>query len=681
MRATLINQNGNIKIKINGKIFNPQCFRSFKPEAESIKHFTEAGIRLMNIFPTGVKNRLGTAYSPFGEVWIGEGKYNWDNLRRQVDMFIENAPEAYFMLMLQVDTRDWFLEQNPDIKNSFDHFSLTAGCEKWRKAAAMFMCDMIDYLNKHYPEKVYGVMLCGGGTNEWYNHHGDYAIHGKYKQAAFENWSGDMSSNLPSKEVIDKTSWGILRHPQKDCQGIDYWRFLHCLTNDTIKYFAGALKKHTNRTLLTAVAQGYLMDYKNDVIFGSDTGLWDTLESDDIDIFISPASYWFRGLNSTSGIRFPVDSIKLHGKLYIHSLDNVTHLASDSEVGRKLTSCFCSHAKLDNIDESREYFKRETALSMSKGMGYWWFGMYPQWYNNSEMMSEIKKIQITSQQVREKDCRSVSEIAVFVDEDSNYHLDAGQIVTNKNVMLQPESLYRLGAPWDNFHMNDITHCEMAHEQYKLYIFLNLLAPQNAHIEMIEKLKLDGKSMLFLYAPGIIGKDNFSIEKMSLLAGINLQELKDSEYKVVVPKGKWNEFDKNNIFGYDAPVTPMFYTEDCDLDVIGRFPKSKKPAFVLKEREDAFDAWTAAGSVPDKILRELARKAGVFIYLESGDPVYMNKSVLGCFAHKSGKRTLNMPFECKLREFYSGEEYQTTKHRLEVYFKANEMKLFEIKHII
>ncbi|OGV36301.1 MAG: hypothetical protein A2020_07830 [Lentisphaerae bacterium GWF2_45_14] len=677
MKAILVNQDGNVKIEINGEIFNPQCFRSFKPEAETIRQFAEAGIRLMNVFPTGIKNRLGTPYSPFGEVWIGEGKYNWENLRRQLDLFTESAPEAYFMLMLQLDTRDWFLGLNSDIENSFDHFSLTAGCEKWRKSAARFICDTIDYLDKHYPEKIYGIMLCAGGTNEWYSHYEDYARHGKYKQAAFEKWMGNESVRLPSAEIIDRTSWGMLRHPQKDRQGVNYWSFLHCLTADTIKYFGGEFKKHTDGSRLVGIAQGYLMDFKNDVLPGACTGLWETLDSGDIDIFIAPASYTFRGLDSTSGIRFPVDSIKLHRKLYIHSLDNITHLAKDMEVAEKLLNGFSRHVRLENLDESKEYFKRETALTISKGMGYWWFGMYPKWHNDVQMMLEIKKIQQVSNDVREKDCTSVSEIAVFVDQNSNYYLDVKQSITNKNVWLQAEPLYRQGAPWDNYHMEDINHPEMPHNQYKLYVFLNLLAPRKIHIETIEMLKRAGKSMLFLYAPGIINENGFSIEDMSRLVGIELKESEMEDYKIVVPKGKWNSSDENIILGYDAPVKPMFCVEDQDVEIIGCFEKSQKTAFALKMRANAFDAWSAGGTIPGNILRQLAIRAGVFIYLESGDPVYINKSILGSFAHKAGKRIFNLPYECKLREFYSEEEYQSDNNRVEIDFEANECKLFEI----
>jgi hypothetical protein len=310
-------------------------------------------------------------------------------------------------------------------------------------------------------------------------------------------------------------------------------------------------------------------------------------------------------------------------------------------------------------------------------MGYWWFGMYPEWHNDSDMMSEIKKIQEVSNIARQKDCSSVSEIGVFVDQDSNYYLDAGQIVTNKNVWLHPETLHRLGAPWDNFHMKDICNSDMPHEQYKLYIFLNLIAPEKKLREMIAKLRREGKSMLFIYAPGIISGNAFSIEAMNELSGIKLKEMKEPEHIATVRKGKWNTSSADFAFGYDAPVKPMFYADDTDAEAIGYFEKSGKAALVLKERSSGFDAWAAGGPIPPEILRKMAKKAGVKIYLETDDPLFVNKSLIGCFAHKPGIRTFKMPSECKIYELFSKKEFKTEGKTAQVAFKGNEMKLFEI----
>jgi hypothetical protein len=49
-----------------------------------------------------------------------------------IELFIKNAPEAYFALMVQVDTRPWYLEENLGCPNSFFCLSQVAGNEKWR---------------------------------------------------------------------------------------------------------------------------------------------------------------------------------------------------------------------------------------------------------------------------------------------------------------------------------------------------------------------------------------------------------------------------------------------------------------------------------------------------------------------------------------------------------------------
>ena len=106
----IVRENGVLKIQINGKNYNPLSFKSFRPNPQNVSEFYNAGIRLFSVLSSGITSALGVPYSLYGESWTGDNQYDFSAIDRQMDMFIENAPDAYFAPMLQIDPRDWYLK-------------------------------------------------------------------------------------------------------------------------------------------------------------------------------------------------------------------------------------------------------------------------------------------------------------------------------------------------------------------------------------------------------------------------------------------------------------------------------------------------------------------------------------------------------------------------------------------
>ena len=117
MNVKLTRHLGRLKVDINGKLYEPLSFKSFRPNPNNVSEFYSAGVRLFSVLTTGLTSALGVPYSLFGESWVGEGEYDFSAIDRQMDMFLKNAPDAYFAPMIQIDTRDWYLEAHPDKPN------------------------------------------------------------------------------------------------------------------------------------------------------------------------------------------------------------------------------------------------------------------------------------------------------------------------------------------------------------------------------------------------------------------------------------------------------------------------------------------------------------------------------------------------------------------------------------
>lgn len=132
MNAHVKRSNGVLKVEIDGRLYPPLSFKSFRPNPKNVSEFYDAGVRLFSVLTSGITSALGVPYSLYGESWIGEGTYDFSPVDRQMDMFLENAPEGYFAPMIQLDTRPWYLQQHPEVPNSFTHLSQIACDDGWK---------------------------------------------------------------------------------------------------------------------------------------------------------------------------------------------------------------------------------------------------------------------------------------------------------------------------------------------------------------------------------------------------------------------------------------------------------------------------------------------------------------------------------------------------------------------
>ena len=105
------NKNGKIFINADGKFLPFAAYRSFHPNEKYVKDFYKSGFRFFNIFPSGIMTAVDNRtvpYSQFGPVWVGDGKYNWDNLKKQLEVFDKNCPDAKFALLIYFSMQDIF---------------------------------------------------------------------------------------------------------------------------------------------------------------------------------------------------------------------------------------------------------------------------------------------------------------------------------------------------------------------------------------------------------------------------------------------------------------------------------------------------------------------------------------------------------------------------------------------
>ena len=168
MQVKLEKHGGAVKINVDGQIIEPLSFKSFRPSAKNISDFYKAGVRVFDILTSGIICKLGVPYSLFGESWIDDNTYDFEPVDRQIELFLENAPEAYFALMIQIDTREWYCKKH-NVPYTFTHLSQEVLDRQWREASKEYLRQVVRHTEEKYGDRFYGYFILGGQTTEWFS--------------------------------------------------------------------------------------------------------------------------------------------------------------------------------------------------------------------------------------------------------------------------------------------------------------------------------------------------------------------------------------------------------------------------------------------------------------------------------------------------------------------------------
>jgi len=175
------------------------------------------------------------------------------------------------------------------------------------------------------------------------------------------------------------------------------------------------------------------------------------------------------------------------------------------------------------------------------------------------------------------------------------------------------------------------------------------------------LRRDGRTALWLYAPGLLNRDtqggegdpDYS-EQMTDLTGLKFSK----------PTGAWSPMmhvtnfahpitqglPQDWFWGSTNPIGPMFHLEDPEATVLGQVVYvlgRNKPGFGVKcfnaGTPEAYNSvYMASPDIPAAVLRGVARWAGVHMYNEDGDVLYATPELLSVHTVSGGPRHFTLP---------------------------------------
>lgn len=585
---------------VNENVF---AYRSFNPELETVRVFADFGVDWVCIYPSNVLNSLGMPYSAYGPIWLGLDEYDFEPLDRQIAELEAVNPHVRIICMVDLNTPAWFERRlgwgGMRADDSFYRLGKVASLPAWRDATRDFLKAYLEHTEEHHADTIGAYMLCAGSACEWQDR--SFGEESPSRRAGFRQWMQEQGLpdpvDIPPASVRDHVSHDLLRDPQADAMGLAYWRFCNWQVSDAILDFARTAREITASRAEIGLFYGYVQEYGLErLVSEGHLDYQRVYASPDIDFAVAPGSYRDRVMGGTSPFLVPVGTLKHHGKAFIQELDMRTHTSKPPAPWYKV-----AFETWHNDNETVVGLRREFSQCLIEDVSFWWFDMWGGFYDTQASRSALAQMKRLWNEAQKQTHEFAAEIAVVVDPASAVYLDQSNERIEAFTAGLSHALQHSGAPHRTFSWEDLTDLDLS--PYKLVIFPYLFVMDEERRRLLEeKVLRDGRTVLWLYRPGVISDGVYDEEGVERLTGVQM--------------------------GTEGIAT-------C-----GR------------------DGWTSVVASDPKLapsqLRDIARQAGVHIYCDTGETLYASRNHVALHSATGGQRGIDLPRVCtKVTELFSG----------------------------
>ncbi|NUQ02025.1 MAG: beta-galactosidase, partial [Armatimonadetes bacterium] len=519
------------------------AYAAYGPSSEIFADFAAAGVRLFSVMGTPTSHGYNLAV----DTWLAPGQYDYSQLDARFRMVLDECPDAWLFPRLYVSAPPWWLAQHPEAVVLYDPgdgrpvpFTQNGrqvpswSSPAWRAATVEALQELVAHVEAQpYADRVVGYHIASGTTEEWMMWGANDNLWTDYSPdntAAFRRWLstryqtdaalraawGDpavtlATATVPSRKARETSAAGVLRDPATDTPSIDYARYISAMTAETIDLLCGAVKQATGGQRLAGVFYGYLLQ-----LFGqrqqnaAHLALDAVLRSPHVDFLCSPTSYAFRALGSgVSHFMAPLGSVLAHGKLWLDENDIRTSLSPGKlgEWGRQA----------DVAGDIRQQ-DRELANVLVHGVGQWWFDVGQNRYNDPQLMAHLGKLSAVAARTLEFDRSPADDVALVVDGRGLANINVGDPLMSPLMLHQMAAMARLGAAVGHYDLTDLERLA----RHRLVVFAGLYDPSAAQRAALERLKGEGRVLVFTHAPGPYDDGRWTPGAMSALAGLGLK---------------------------------------------------------------------------------------------------------------------------------------------------------------
>lgn len=641
----------------------------------NIKLFSDAGVHLFQV-------------DLFLEhLWFEDGRFDISLAQKQIRGVLEVCPEAAVIIRFHVNSPKWWIKRYPQENTVYADAAAqpdtpwgllriieddAATPMRTSLASKKWLAESGEMLKRFCRElaatpeggALFALQLAGGIYGEWHywgllHNEPDmsepmqeyfrlwlekkYGSDRKLQQA----WQ-DPTARLSIVQVPDlqerlNTQHGIFRDPQTEARIIEYYQCQHELVADDILYFCKIAKQNWPRPLVVGAFYGYYFSCFGREATGGHLALRKVLQSPDIDFLCGPNAYY----PNTSAVGDPyrsrglLESIRLHGKLWLDEMDQQPYLNSRRAPDYP-----------QSVANSISHVRRNTLFTYTKGMGLWFydFGAAGQrlnstaaefvtgWWDHPDLMQDIAAMKRFLDQAWQKPYRSAADVLMVFGTENYYHMaikpelnPIGETVVNTTTL----AAYQAGVVFDAIHVDDVS--QVALQQYKVVVFVNTFILSESQRQWIRKNVLaNGRHAMFIYAPGFGDGQRLDTKYMQQLTGISLASCalqQAPEIYVPAINLNWKTGEK--------PFKPSFCVNDAQAVSLGTYTENGSTALAKKQLKEATSWFVAMPPIDAALLRYLLQQCDVHFYAEPGDVFYACSNTVVLHSKTGGPKKITL----------------------------------------
>ncbi|MFN4033859.1 MAG: hypothetical protein ACK4ME_09665 [Fimbriimonadales bacterium] len=475
-------------------------------------------------------------------------------------------------------------------------------------------------------------------------------------------------------------------HPRREGRWIDYHRFLSDITARRIMGLAQAVKEASQGRALVGAPYGYVLEWKHP--YAGHFALSQILRSEHLDILSAPLSYANRLPGELGALPTPVDSVNLHGKLFIAEEDYRTPFGraarlTDPSTGHHLGSVQAEatpdddyNPPLHTVQAVQQVHMRSLAQSLACAHGEMWMDLWGEgWLLNPDAWRAARNA-AALWRMRSHAPQTPPEVAVIVDPESTRYVRTGSPLIEQMVVQAREAILRSGASVGFYLLEDVARRDFPPS--RVVLFLNAWRMSRAAHEAIRKrLQRDGRVLIWLYASTLFHghRDALANARETLGIAIARQPWASMQGTQIVnkphPLARFLGVDK---LGAPEPWEPSFYAIAENCDAIGEYIDTGLPSLAVCDHATWKAVFLGERRLTPELVRALVRWAGGHIWLDTNDLVQTRYPWVHVHARNGGARTLLFPIPLSV---YDPAEAalvaeSTMEHRL--YLQEGESRL-------
>lgn len=474
---------------------------------------------------------------------------------------------------------------------------------------------------------------------------------------------------------------------------------------DTIDWFARAAKEACAGRKVVGTFYCYMFEFGGDPEYGHNA-MTKVAQSPHLDFVAVTASYFNREAGTGADYaRAPITSLALHGKLWYHDNDTVSFRYDAMNAGNPDRATVARYRRELGVTETPQetiwQYRRGVGFALGNGIYQSFFDLHGGYFDDPQLMAEIKRLNALLADAPNHDCSSVAEILVVSDEPSCSYATFESGFLQQTLQSAQVQLAKLGAPHDSILVDDLALADL--KRYKLILFLNCFHLTDAERDLIRcKVLNRGRTVLWCYAPGLFNGASSSVEAMRQLTGMNIVRAEKAgrvaaRIALTEDGSQWwsqtrtPQFSNSavsavggslpsalpGIIGHEHVWGQLVSVEDKEALALGTLQGRREVALAIKSMPGWTSIYTFNPVLPAAFLRALARRAGVHVYNDRDDTFYASRSFLTLAADTAGRRRVQLPRPADIFDPFTGDRLWRGVKSFEREFQAKETVIWRV----